>query len=46
MVTDTAMFRNPHYPKKEDTPDKLNYRFMKKVTQLLITTIFVKQNLH
>ncbi|MDI1472466.1 M28 family peptidase [Thermodesulfovibrio sp. 1176] len=45
MVTDTAMFRNPYYHTKEDTPDKLNYRFMKEVTQLLIATIFVKQNL-
>jgi len=45
MVTDTAMFRNPYYHTKEDTPDKLNYKFMKEVAQLIIATIFLKQNL-
>ncbi len=26
MVTDTAIFRYPHYHKKEDTPDKLDFK--------------------
>ena len=31
MVTDTAMFRNPHYHKSSDTPDTLDYPRMAKV---------------
>jgi Zn-dependent M28 family amino/carboxypeptidase len=32
MVTDTAFFRNPHYHKPSDTPDKLDYPRMAQVT--------------
>lgn len=31
MVTDTALFRNPHYHAAEDTPDKLDYDRMARV---------------
>jgi hypothetical protein len=31
MVTDTALFRYPHYHKVTDTPDKLNYQGMARV---------------
>lgn len=31
MVTDTALFRNPHYHAAEDTPDKLDYERMARV---------------
>jgi Peptidase family M28 len=39
MWTDTADFRNPHYHRFTDTPDTLNYSFLKKVTQLLLLQI-------
>lgn len=32
MLTDTANFRNPNYHKQTDTPDTVNYTFMKQVT--------------
>jgi Zn-dependent M28 family amino/carboxypeptidase len=32
MVTDTAMFRYPHYHTKQDTPDKVNYRALARIT--------------
>jgi hypothetical protein len=32
MLTDTAPFRYPHYHSSEDTPDKLNYRSLARVT--------------
>ena len=25
MVTDTSLFRNPHYHTAQDTPDKIDY---------------------
>ena len=31
MVTDTAPFRYPHYHKRTDTPDKLDYDRMARV---------------
>ena len=31
MVTDTAIFRYPHYHKKEDTPDKIDFERMARV---------------
>ena len=31
MVTDTALYRNPHYHKPTDTPEKLNYDHMARV---------------
>ncbi|MCP3097931.1 M28 family peptidase [Myxococcus sp. K15C18031901] len=35
MWTDTANFRNPHYHRSSDTPDTLDYAFMKDVAGLL-----------
>ncbi|HTG44344.1 MAG TPA: M28 family peptidase [Verrucomicrobiae bacterium] len=39
MWTDTAEFRNPHYHQPTDTPETLNYHFLKRVTQLLTASI-------
>lgn len=39
MWTDTAEFRNPNYHKPGDTPETLDYNFLKNVTQLLIATL-------
>ena len=39
MVTDTAFFRNPHYHQASDTPDKLDYERMARVTLGLAATI-------
>jgi len=39
MITDTANFRNPYYHTEADTIDKLDFDFMKKVTQATIATI-------
>jgi hypothetical protein len=36
MWTDTANFRNPNYHRLTDTPDTLDYTFLRRVTQLLI----------
>jgi len=36
MWTDTAEFRNPNYHQPTDTPDTLDYEFLRSVTQLLI----------
>jgi len=33
MITDTAPFRYPHYHRRTDTPDKLNYERMARVVQ-------------
>lgn len=38
MLTDTANFRNPHYHRETDTPDTLNYKFMREVTQAGLAT--------
>ncbi|HMZ78882.1 MAG TPA: hypothetical protein PLL06_04215, partial [Acidobacteriota bacterium] len=35
MWTDTAEFRNPNYHLRSDTPDTLDYGFLRKSTQLL-----------
>jgi hypothetical protein len=35
MWTDTSEFRNPHYHRRSDTPDTLDYSFLRRVTQLL-----------
>jgi hypothetical protein len=32
MITDTSFFRNPHYHQITDTPDKLDYPFLARVT--------------
>ena len=39
MLTDTANFRNPHYHQPTDTPETLNYGFMKQVTMAVAATI-------
>jgi Zn-dependent M28 family amino/carboxypeptidase len=39
MWTDTAEFRNPHYHRSTDTPDTLNYEFLRDVTQTLTATV-------
>lgn len=41
MWTDTAEFRNRNYHEPTDTPDTLNYTFLKQVTQLLVATLAV-----
>jgi hypothetical protein len=33
MVTDTAMFRYPHYHEAEDTPDKIDFEGMARVVR-------------
>lgn len=33
MITDTAFYRNPHYHKESDTPDKLDYKSMSEVVK-------------
>jgi len=39
MWTDTAEFRNPNYHGPSDTPDTLDYTFLRQVTQLLIACV-------
>lgn len=39
MWTDTSEFRNPHYHRASDTPDTLDYNFMRQVTQLLTGSV-------
>ena len=39
MWTDTAYCRNPNYHRASDTPDTLDYEFLRKVTQLLIVSM-------
>ena len=41
MWTDTAEFRNPHYHQPTDTPDTLDYEFLREVTRLLIAQVMV-----
>jgi hypothetical protein len=36
MLTDTAEFRNPHYHKRTDTLDKLDYGFMAELVESLV----------
>ncbi len=38
MITDTANFRYPYYHTEADTIDKLDFDFMKKITQATIAT--------
>ncbi len=33
MITDTAIFRYPHYHKRSDTPDKLDYERLARVVK-------------
>ena len=39
MWTDTAEFRNPNYHWLTDTPETLDYTFLRQVTQLLIVCV-------
>jgi hypothetical protein len=39
LWTDTSEFRNPNYHQPTDTPDTLDYDFLRSVTQILIATI-------
>lgn len=39
MVTDTAPYRYPHYHTKEDTPDKINYDHLARVTTGLMKVV-------
>jgi hypothetical protein len=39
LWTDTAEFRNPHYHQSSDTPDTLDYNFLRSVSQILIATV-------
>lgn len=39
MWTDTSEFRNPHYHQPSDTPDTLDYDFLRRVAQLLAHTV-------
>jgi Zn-dependent M28 family amino/carboxypeptidase len=41
MVTDTAFYRNPHYHRAEDTPDKLAYPQLAHVTEGLFRSLAV-----
>ncbi|MBT8347432.1 MAG: M28 family peptidase [Desulfofustis sp.] len=42
MITDTAFYRNPHYHRRSDTMDKLDYGFMARLVQSLVM-FFVEQ---
>jgi hypothetical protein len=33
MITDTALFRYPHYHQRSDTPEKLEYARMARVVE-------------
>ena len=39
MWTDTAYFRTPHYHRRTDTPDTLDYTFMAEVQALVLATV-------
>ena len=36
MITDTSFYRNPHYHKRSDTMDKLDYAFMAQLVNSLV----------
>lgn len=42
MITDTAFFRNPHYHRRSDTMDKLDFPFMARLVESL-AMFFVEQ---
>lgn len=42
MWTDTSEFRNRNYHRETDTPDTLDYTFLRKVTQLLTATVIAQ----
>jgi aminopeptidase YwaD len=39
LLTDTAMLRNPHYHQRSDTPESLDYAFLKKSAEMTQTAI-------
>ncbi len=39
MWTDTSEFRNPHYHRLSDTPETLDYGFLRQVTQVLAACV-------
>ncbi|MCP4401455.1 MAG: M28 family peptidase [bacterium] len=43
MWTDTAEFRNANYHSPRDTPDTLDYSFMRRVAQLLLCKILLNE---
>jgi hypothetical protein len=45
MWTDTAEFRNPNYHRVTDTPDTLDYAFMRSVTQVLLACLMTSPEL-
>ena len=42
MWTDTSEFRNHHYHQATDTPDTLDYEFLRAVTRVLIATVLIR----
>ncbi len=39
MITDTAFLRNPHYHRRSDTADTLDYDFMAQITEATLATV-------
>jgi len=39
MITDTADFRNPHYHRRSDLPDTLDYAFMAQIIAATVLTV-------
>ncbi len=39
LWTDTSEFRNPHYHQMTDTPDTLDYGFLRRVAQVLVSCV-------
>jgi len=46
LWTDTSEFRNHHYHRETDTPDTLDYDFLRAVTQILIATVLESAGKH
>ncbi len=46
MITDTSFFRNPHYHQGSDTPDKLDYPFLERVTAGVCTATLQLLQVH
>lgn len=44
MWTDTAEFRNPNYHRPTDTPETLDYDFMRRVAQLAVLRILTQED--
>lgn len=42
MWTDTSEFRNPHYHRSSDTPDTLDYGFLRQVSTLLLARLLTR----